>query len=357
MKRAFTFLFLILYILAFNAMLLAKEARYYEKLPDGRISCILCPRECILKDGQVGTCRVRKNKGGKLKALTYSKPCSVNIDPIEKKPLFHFQPGTQSLSVATVGCSLRCVFCQNWAISQAEPEDVRTLNLTPEDMVSLAKKRKCPSISYTYTEPTVFFEYMYDSAWLAKENGIKNVWVTCGYINPDPLDELCTVLDGANVDIKGFHNKTYRWIAGAKIDPILETIKTLKKKGVWLEMGYLVIPTVNDSDEEIDDMLKWFVENLGLDVPLHFLRFFPQHKLTNLPPTPIATLEKIYNKAKRAGVNYVYLGNVPGHKANHTYCPKCDKMIIKRKGYFLKELNMKDGKCTFCGHKIPGVWN
>ncbi|MBN1621715.1 MAG: AmmeMemoRadiSam system radical SAM enzyme [Endomicrobiales bacterium] len=354
-KKKITISFTILFLFSVSAAL-SKEAKYYEKLPSGEVQCLLCPRECLIKEGQVGNCRVRKNVNGVLESIVYAKPCSVNLDPIEKKPLFHFLPGTPSLSIATVGCNLRCVFCQNWSISQVEPDDVRYTKLFPEDIVKIAKDKGAPSISYTYSEPTSFFEYMYDCSLLARKNGIKNVWITCGYINQDPLKELCTVLDAANVDIKGFYNKTYRWIAGAKIDPILETLKTLKEKGVWLEVGYLVIPTVNDSDEEIDAMLEWFIQNLGPDVPLHFLRFFPQHKLTNLPPTPITTLEKIYEKAKKSGINYVYIGNVPGHKANHTYCPKCKKMIIERKGYFLKQFNIKNGRCKYCGQKISGVW-
>jgi pyruvate formate lyase activating enzyme len=349
------YIFLSLLIL-FSSGASAKEAKYYEQLPGDRVQCLLCPRECMIEEGQKGVCRVRKNEKGKLVSLVYAKPCSVNVDPIEKKPLYHFLPGTQTFSIATPGCNLRCVFCQNWEISQSEPEDIQTTDLLPEQAVALAKDKKCPSISYTYSEPVSFYEYMYDTAFLAKQHKLKNVWITCGYINQEPLNELCTVIDAANVDIKGFSNKTYRWTSGVTIDPILETLKTLKAKGVWLEVGYLVIPTLNDSDAEIDSMLDWFMKNLGNNVPLHLLRFFPQHKLTNLPPTPIETLDKIYNKAKKAGIRYVYVGNVPGHKANNTYCHNCGKMIIGRKGYFVEEFNIVDGKCKFCGTKIPGVW-
>lgn len=345
---------LLLGIVQYSAI--TKEGRFYERLLTGDIQCLLCPRECVLKEGQTGTCRTRKNEKGKLQTLVYAQVCSLHIDPIEKKPLFHFLPSTPILSLATAGCTLRCVFCQNWNISQAEPGAVETLSLYPEQVVKLSMDKKCPSIAYTYSEPTAFYEYMYDTAFLAKQNKIKNVWITCGYINPEPLKELCTVIDAANVDLKGFSDKVYRQVAAAKLAPVLETLKILKDKGVWLEVGYLVIPTVNDSPEEIGVMVKWVKENLGPDVPLHFLRFFPQHKLTNLPPTPVATLENAYETAKNAGLNYVYIGNVPGHKAENTYCPKCKKLLIERKGYFIEQNNINNGLCKFCGHKIAGVW-
>ncbi|MBN1822713.1 MAG: AmmeMemoRadiSam system radical SAM enzyme [Endomicrobiales bacterium] len=334
----------------------SEEARYYTTLPTGEVACQLCPRACVLREGQTGNCRVRKNVKGKLQSLVYARPCSVNIDPIEKKPLFHFLPASDTFSIATVGCNLRCVFCQNWTISQAEPDSVDTKELPPEDIVFLARQKKCASISYTYSEPTVFYEYMYDCAFLAREHGIKNVWVTCGVINKKPLEDLCGVLDAANVDLKGFTDATYMKMAAAKLSYVLGTLKTLKERGVWLEIGYLVIPEVNDSDSEIGEMVKWVRENLGDDVPVHFLRFFPMHKLTNLPPTPVASLEKAYNIAKNAGINYVYVGNVPGHPGNNTYCPKCKKLIIERKGYFLAQFHVKNGKCEFCGKKIAGVW-
>jgi pyruvate formate lyase activating enzyme len=349
-------LLLLLCLNIFSLPVLAKEAKFWEKIGTGQVQCLLCPRECIIENGKTGVCTVRKNVEGKLESLVYAKPCSVNVDPVEKKPLFHFMPGTDTLSIATPGCNLRCVFCQNWSISQALPGEVESINLMPEEVVALAKKDKCPSISYTYSEPTVFYEYMYDTAWLAKQHGIKNVWVTCGYINPEPLKQLCGVIDAANVDLKGFSNKVYRWIGGGKLEPVLETLKILKEKGVWVEAGYLVIPTVNDNMEDIKLMLDWYIKNLGPDVPLHLLRFFPQHKLTNLPATPVSTLEKIYDEAKKRGIHYVYLGNVPGHKANNTYCHRCGKLIIERQGYFLKQVNLIEGKCKFCGQKIPGVW-
>jgi pyruvate formate lyase activating enzyme len=332
------------------------EARFYRKLADKAVQCLLCPRQCTLQKGQAGYCLVRKNDGGTLRSLVYAQVCALHVDPIEKKPLYHFLPGSQSLSLATVGCSMRCLFCQNWDISQAAPGDVAAQYLPPERVFAMAEKQGCASVSYTYSEPAVFFEYMYDAAWLAKQHGIRNAMVTSGHINVRPLDSLCGVLDAANVDLKGFCDDVYARMANTKIAPVLEAIKTFKRKGVWLELGYLVIPTVNDDTVQLKSMCAWAVKELGPDMPLHFLRFFPQHKLASLPPTPLATMEIAYGIATRAGIRYVYLGNIPGHKANHTYCHKCQRMIIERQGYFLKKIDIKDGKCAFCGTRIPGVW-
>lgn len=334
----------------------AREASHYTKRTDSRVQCGLCPRACLLADGQIGVCRVRKNNHGTLESLTYGRLCSINTDPIEKKPLFHFLPGTQTLSIASPGCNLRCVFCQNWSISQAEPSGIETVLVEPATVVERAKQKQMPSISYTYSEPTTFFEYMCDTAFLARHSGIKNIWITCGYINPEPLNELCRVLDAANVDLKGFSDATYKQMAGAKLAPVLETLKILKKNNVWLEVGYLVIPGVNDSPAETAGLIQWIKQNLGPDVPLHFLRFFPQHKLTNLPPTPLRTLEEARSAALRAGLHYVYLGNVPGNPAENTFCPKCGAEVITRKGYFIERMNMKNGRCGSCGAPIAGVW-
>jgi pyruvate formate lyase activating enzyme len=353
MRYFFLFAFIFLSSPSFSH---AKEARYYLSLPTGDLQCLLCPRECTIKEGDTGPCRVRKNVKGKLESLIYGQACAVNIDPIEKKPFFHFLPASRSFSVATVGCTLRCIFCQNWSISQVEPAGINAVNLSPEQIVQAAKKNKCPSISYTYSEPTAFYEYMYDTAWLAKQHGIRNMMVTCGYISQEPLKDLCKVIDAANVDLKGFSDRVYRRMSAAKLAPVLETLKTMKEQSVWVEVGYLVIPTVNDSPEEIKSMTQWIATNLGPDVPLHFLRFFPQHKLTNLPPTPVETLEKACAIARESGLNYVYIGNVPGHREENTYCPRCKKMLIKRKGYFVEQMNIKNGRCAFCGKEIAGVW-
>jgi len=355
MKRLLS-VFLIL-LLLFTPVLESKEAKYYQKLQNKEVQCLLCPRECILKPGETGYCTNRRNENGILKSLVYAKVCSANVDPIEKKPLFHFLPGSTSFSIATAGCNLRCVFCQNWEISQVPYTEVRNQELSPEQVVQLAVENNCKSISYTYSEPTAFYEFMFDTSAVARKHGIRNVMVTSGYINPEPLTELCTVLDAANVDLKGFSDRVYRQVAAAKLAPFLESLKILKEKGVWLEVGYLVIPTLNDSSKEIQEFSAWVHANLGADVPVHFLRFFPMHKLTNLPPTPVETLERAYDIAKSVGLNYVYVGNVPGHKAENTYCPNCKNMIIERKGYFIGKIKITKGRCDYCGYKIAGVWD
>lgn len=331
-------------------------ARHYDRLEAGAVQCRLCPRCCLLKEGQTGYCRVRRNEGGVLVSLVYGRLCAANVDPIEKKPLYHFLPGTKSLSLATVGCSMRCLFCQNWDISQAEPGDFKTGYTPPQKAVESAVAQGCPSISYTYSEPAVFYEYMCDIASLARKSGIRNVMVTSGHINPVPLAELCRVLDAANLDFKGFSDRAYQRMANTRRAPIMEAAKTFHRQGVWLELGYLVIPTVNDGPEELSAFCRWVADSLGPDVPLHFLRFFPQHKLAYLPPTPLSELDSAYSIARRAGIRYVYLGNVPGHRANHTYCHRCGKLLVERRGYFIERNLIKDGRCPYCGQAIPGVW-
>jgi pyruvate formate lyase activating enzyme len=331
-------------------------ARHWQKLENKAVQCRLCPRGCVLKDGQSGYCRARKNIGGELASLVYGRPVAANVDPVEKKPLYHFLPGTRTFSIATVGCSMRCLFCQNWDISQAEPSDFKAEHVPPEKIVRAAADRSCPSVSYTYSEPAVFFEYMYDVSALARKSGLRNVMVTSGHINPGPLAELCPVLDAANVDLKGFSDRAYRRMANTRLAPILEAVRVLKGKGVWLELGYLVIPTVNDGREELSALCRWVADSLGPDVPLHFLRFFPQHKLSHLPPTPPAAMDTAYALARRAGLHYVYIGNLPGHPANHTYCHQCGRRLIERKGYFIERNLAKDGRCPYCRQRIPGVW-
>ncbi|OPZ90708.1 MAG: Benzylsuccinate synthase activating enzyme [candidate division TA06 bacterium ADurb.Bin417] len=332
-------------------------ARHYQARPENQVQCRLCPRECLIPAGGSGYCTVRRNENGRLRSLVYGQACSLNLDPVEKKPLYHFLPGTQTLSMAAIGCNLRCSFCQNYSISMARPGEVESLPLRPERLAALAREKSAPSISYTYSEPTAYYEYLYDSAALARKAGIRNVWVTCGYINPEPLEELCGVLDAANVDLKGFSDGVYRRVAGAKLAPVLATLATLKRKGVWLEVGYLVIPTLNDGPKELADFCAWTVKNLGPETPVHFLRFFPRYQMTNLPATPVATLERACQAARAAGSQFVYIGNVPGHRANHTYCPGCETLLIERKGYFIQQNHLKNGRCPKCGRKIPGVWS
>jgi pyruvate formate lyase activating enzyme len=358
----FLLLILFLFFLYYYYNLEAKspityiEAKYYLKIDKKIVQCLLCPRKCTISEGGRGFCGVRENKNGKLYSLVYSNPVAVHLDPIEKKPLFHFYPGTSAFSLATVGCNLRCRFCQNWQISQAFPEDYRGYLLPPEKVIEEAKKMKAKTIAYTYTEPVVFFEYMLECAKLAKSCGIKNMFHSAGYINPEPLKEIAKYLDGANIDLKAFNQEFYNKYSFGELKTVLNTLKILKEKGVHLEITNLIIPGVNDNFEEIERMCKWIEKNLGDDVPLHFSRFYPQYKLANLPPTPVETLERAVNIAKKAGLKFVYIGNVPGHKFENTYCPKCQKILIKRRGYEILENHILNGKCKFCGEKIPGKW-
>ncbi len=334
----------------------AREAMWYTPLTDNKVQCELCPRRCIALDGQRGYCEVRENRGGKLYTLVYGNPCAVHIDPIEKKPFNHFLPATTALSIATVGCNLECAYCQNWHISQARPEEVQSYDLPPEEVVKIALEKECESIAYTYTEPTIFYEYMFDTAKLARSKGIRNVIVTAGFINLEPLRELCKFIDAIRVDLKGFTQDFYMNVCNGALGPVLKTLKTIQEEGVWLEIINLVVPTLNDDPKDIKRMCQWIKGNLGFDVPLHFTRFYPMYKLKSLPPTPIETLEKAREIALNEGLHYVYIGNVPGHPAEDTYCPKCGKLLIDRAGFFVTENHIVDGKCEYCGEPIPGVW-
>jgi pyruvate formate lyase activating enzyme len=296
------------------------------------------------------------NIGGRLYSLAYGNPCSVHVDPIEKKPLNHFYPTTPIFSIATTGCNFRCLNCQNWEISQRKPEEVRHVELFPPDVVMAAKRAKAPSIAYTYSEAITYYEYMYDTCTLAREGGLKNVLVSNGYINKRPLLELSKYLDAANINLKSYDNRIYQALNGGTLWPVLNTFKTLHQEGVWFEMTTLVVPTYVDDPEMIKRMCGWILRELGPDYPLHFLRFFPQYKLTRLPPTPITTLEQFRNLALEEGIHYVYLGNVPGHEGCHTYCHQCGKILIERKGYIQGQFHMKKDRCKFCNTKIPGRW-
>jgi len=335
----------------------SRETPFQLKLGDN-VQCKLCPNECLLEPGDRSICRTRVNINGTLHSLSYGNPCSEHVDPIEKKPLFHFLPQTTVFSIATAGCNFRCLQCQNWTISQFKPEDTQNYDLMPEKVVEAAIKAKTPSIAYTYSGPIAFYEYMLDTAKLASEKGLKNVWVTQGYMNEKPLRELCKYLDAANVDIKYFSEKLYNEYSAAKLQPVLDCLKILKQEKVWFEITNLVIPTVNDDMGMIKQMSKWIVNELGPDYPLHFSRFHPMYKLTHLPATPIETLEKAREVAMDAGVKYVYIGNVPDSKAESTYCPNDNRVCIERKGYAITENNVdKNGFCLECGEKIEGVWS
>lgn len=350
-----------------------QEALYYEKKEEGKVQCNLCPWKCVLKNGERGKCRVRVNIEGKLCALTYGKPVAVAIDPIEKKPLFHVIPGARALSLSTVGCNLGCIFCQNWETSQEWPEkgehelvigSIResfpwiksTDSLSPEEVIEICKVTKCESIALTYTEPTVFFEYMLDICKLARKEGIKTLWITCGYIEPAPLRELCKYLDAANVDLKGFSEKFYQDYCGAHLEPVLTCLKILKEEKVWFEITNLIVPQANDDPSMIRDMCIWIRDNLGVDYPLHFSRFYPNYKLLNRPATPLSILLKAREIAKEVGIKYVYIGNVLESGLEDTICPNCARTLIRRRGFSIVEDNIEQGACKFCQTPVPGIW-
>ncbi len=332
------------------------KAMYWKPLAKGLVRCELCPRKCLIPLGKRGYCKVRENRGGRLYTMVCDLPCAVHADPIEKKPLFHVLPGTKSFSIATAGCNLGCRFCQNWTISQYPPEQTNNYYLPPKDVVEMAKRSNCPSIAYTYTEPTVFYEYMLETARLAKESGIMNVMHSAGYINEEPLREICKYLDAANIDLKAFTERFYGELCDATLEPVLNTLKILKEEGVHTEITNLIIPTKNDSPEEIKKMCKWIVKNLGKEVPIHFSRFSPQYRMRNLSPTPVKTLEMAEKIAREEGLRYVYIGNVPGHRGENTYCPNCNRLLIQRMGFHVLGNHVVEGGCKYCKAKISGVW-
>lgn len=334
---------------------LMKEAMFY-KLKDGKVVCELCPNFCLLNKGELGLCNARINKDSILYSLTYQKPCSVNIDPIAKKPLYHFYPSSQVFSLGTAGCNFKCLNCQNYSISQVSPDKIKYYNLTPEDIVNNALKNNCKSIAYTYSEPTIFYEYMYEIAVLAKSKGIKNVMVSNGYINQEPLKKLIPFMDAANIDLKSFDNNVYKKLNGGMLQPILDTLLLLKKNNVWLEITNLIIPQYTDDLVMIEKMCNWLVENGFENTPLHFSRFFPTYKLDKLPPTPVETIEKAREIAIKKGIKFVYTGNVRNNKGEDTYCPQCDKVLIERSGYIIVENNISKGKCKFCNTEISGIY-
>jgi len=333
-----------------------KEAKFYEKLPYKKIKCKLCPRECVIDDLERGYCGVRENRGGAYYTLVHSRVCAAHIDPIEKKPFFHFAPGTMAFSVATAGCNVNCKMCQNWDISQSRPEQVDSTYFPPERLAAAARQAGCPSIAYTYSEPVVFVEYVLDAAEAGHAAGVKSAVVTGGYIQEDPLKQLCRRVDAIKVDLKGFSEKFYKEVVNGELKPVLNTLATIRKQGVWNEIVYLVIPGLNDSEQEFQGLARWVKSELGPDVPLHFTRFHPEYLLKNLAPTPLPTLERAKAVSDAEGLHYVYIGNVPGHPAESTYCPKCRRAVVERAGYVIRGMHLDQGKCRFCKQPIPGVW-
>ncbi len=332
-----------------------KEASFYRKFENGTVRCELCPHVCMLKDGERGKCRVRKNIKGELFSLSYERPVAVHLDPIEKKPLYHFLPGTHSLSVGMAGCNLRCKQCQNWEISQQGPEAFNIRQIEARKIVDAAVENDSPSVSYTYTEPIVSFEYLREIANIAKSKNIKNIIVSNGFINEEPLRELCKFINAANIDLKSISEDFYNKICEGRIEPVLNTLKILKEDGVWLEITNLLISKMNDSDKNIKDLVLWIKENLGSDTVLHFSAFYPNYELKDLKPTPPETVIKARKIAIRLGMKYVYTGNIDDVEGSTTYCPKCNEAVIKRKGYKILFNKLSGGKCP-CGQEIPGVW-
>ncbi len=349
------------------------------------VQCRLCPYECFLPEGARGRCKVRVNYGGRIKTLVYGQPAAVNLDPIEKKPVYHMYPGSLIYSIAAPGCNLSCKACQNWEISQIYPEQARgsvsipsaleilpgpggkpyarlraarVSELPPADVVKYALATRSRAVAYTYSEPVIFYEYMYDTAALARSKGLKNVMVSSGYINKEPLDELLPLMDVVKIDLKGFNEKFYRDYTGARLEPVKRTLLELKKKGMLFEVVNLVVPGLNDSPKDIAELSSWVKDNLGADTPLFFSRFTPNYLLSELPPTPVETLTLARAEAVRKGLKYVYVGNVPGHEGENTYCPKCGRVLIRRYGYAVLEdrLTPSGGRCPWDGTKVPGIW-
>jgi pyruvate formate lyase activating enzyme len=322
----------------------------------GLVKCLLCAQGCAIPVGQRGGCRARMNVGGELRSLVYGRPMAVHTDPIEKKPFYHFLPGTKAFSLSTSGCPLHCKFCQNWELSQASPEDYDVPFTPAADLAAKAALSKAPIIAYTYNEATVFAEYLLDIAAAGRKRGLRSVLISCGFMNEAPLAEMCHALDAIKIDLKGFSEEFYRTVSSAALGPVLRSIRQVSRSGVHLEIVNLVVPTLNDSDKGFEQLSTWVANEIGPDVPLHFTRFYPEYQLLNLPPTPIATIERARDIARDKGIRYVYVGNVPNHPGNHTYCPKCNKVVIRRSDFVVLEMHVKNGRCEYCGQPIAGVW-
>ena len=335
-----------------------KEALWWEKTSRNKILCTLCPRYCEMGEGQPGFCYIRQNIDGKLYTLGYGRPTGFGIDPIEKKPLNHFLPGTKVLSFGTAGCNLGCKFCQNWSISKAKLDEVNSLTATPEDVINLAKKKSTPSIAFTYNDPTIFGEYVIDISKIAREENIKSVMVTAGYIDRKARKDVYKFIDAANVDLKAFSEKFYYQKTFSHLNDILETLIWLKNDtDVWIELTTLLIPDENDSDEEIKKECNWILENLGENVPLHFTAFHPDFKMQDKISTPHSTLLRAKNIAELAGIKYCYLGNVSDRKNQSTYCSKCKSLLIQRDWHESKVVNIEKNSCGNCGNTIPGIFS
>jgi pyruvate formate lyase activating enzyme len=333
------------------------EARFYERLPNNRIRCKLCPHECVVGDGKRGHCNVRENRDGACYTLVYGRICAAHVDPIEKKPLFHYLPGTRTFSVATAGCNVHCKFCQNWNISQARPEQVRGEYLPPGNVAELAAQYSCPTIAFTYGEPVVFSEFAMDTADAGHAAGIRSIVVSNGYIQDEPLRSVYGKMDAVKIDLKSFSEYFYRKAVAGRLKPVLDSLVTLRGMGKWTEIVYLVVPTLNDSDQDLCGVARWVATHLGPDVPLHFTQYHPAYLLKNAPGTPVATLERAKAIADAEGLHYVYIGNIRGHQGENTYCPQCGRMLVERAGFAIRQMLIRNGMCPFCMQVIPGVWS
>jgi len=335
-----------------------KEAYLYEKLEQNRVRCNLCNHRCVIKENGKGICGVKENRNGVLYSLVYDKVIAAHLDPIEKKPLFHFLSGTTSFSIATVGCNFRCKFCQNYEISQMPRDYNRIIGelIPPDAIVAYAIKNGAKSISYTYTEPTVYFELCLDTARIATQKGLKNVFVTNGYMTEECLKEIHPDLHAANVDLKSFKDQFYKDLCGARLKPVLKTIETMKSMGIWVEVTTLIIPGYNDSEEELKEIARFLV-SLDPNIPWHVTRFYPTYKLTTISSTPVETLQKAREIGFSEGLKYVYTGNIPGDEGENTYCPNCKKLLIERHGFYINRFELKNGMCPYCNTEIKGVWN
>jgi pyruvate formate lyase activating enzyme len=333
-----------------------KEAYLYEKLGKNLVHCYLCAHHCRINEGKFGFCGVRQNVDGTLYTQVYGKAIAIHVDPVEKKPLYHFFPGTSSLSIATIGCNFRCGFCQNWEISQKSIRngDFPGEDFTPEEVVRAALENKCKSISYTYTEPTIFFEYAFDTAKLAKEKGLYNNFVTNGYMTRECIEMIRSNLDAANVDLKFFRDDSYRKICAGSLQPVLDSIRLMQRLGIWVEVTTLVVPGENDSDEELGD-IAGFIASVDKNMPWHISRFHPDYQLIERSPTPEATLKKAQEIGSKRGLKFIYVGNVYGW-GNDTYCPSCKKVLVRREVFSILENQIKKGKCPYCNALIPGVF-
>ncbi|GAB4377923.1 MAG: AmmeMemoRadiSam system radical SAM enzyme [Calditrichia bacterium] len=334
-----------------------QEARFYRKLSDGRLHCYLCPRNCKLKPGQNGFCFVRQNIDGKLYSLAYARPYAVNVDPIEKKPLFHVLPGTRALSIGTAGCNMACKYCQNWDLSKAKIDNDRAMDISPVRLVQMALHYQSQSIAYTYNEPTVFAEYAMDTAEISRAQGLKNVMVTNGYITTEVIPEVYRHMDAANVDLKAFTSKFYENLTLSRLEPVLAALKKLHEIGIWIEITNLIIPGYNDDLQEIIEMCDWIKTELDPFTPVHFTAFHPSYKLTNVPSTRPGTLLNIRETALKRGLHYVYVGNITNEPASSTYCHNCQALLIRRNWYQTEVVGLRDGKCQKCNTTIPGIFS